>query len=572
MKRRRCTSCNHVMKGHKKKRCVVEQELVLSCGSVYVGTVYDNKPSGRGRLNSEDLTYDGDFLNGERHGEGIEIKGNGCRYSGHWVRDMYQGYGCLKKDNMEYKGTFCRNRYHGKGILTKILPNGFKTVYTGQFSQHSKHGKGKHVVREGTYEGEFYYNARHGKGTFTFVNGDIYSGDWRRGIEHGVGVFTSSEETYTGDWVRGKRHGNGRWSCNYKGEYNGYWKRGLRHGKGVHVYKTGETYTGGFSNGERTGFGRLCSSDSVCIYRGFWLKDAYNGRGTLVEDGISFKGSWEDGSREGMFEETRADGLITTGPWTNDVRHGTFVCKNKKRLYLWGEKTSFRKRKNARAAAIKTMKKHDYQTADAILTHYPSILTWKFLYSHDPRGFFLCRLPKEIVYKNIQKYILKCFKKKQYVFLKHLMECVPEDKLRTLSAHVPELFDAITADFVPNPWIVRHNSYSESTKRRLLDGLHLGEFGRCEPKDPFTRLDLTEESGSYLNTMPALARSLYNKISVYITHAQDIDHLAYIYNVQDFETLLKNARDSNDKATVLRLIKERDLFIAESVQSRRDET
>jgi len=558
------------MKGHKKQRCNAAEEIVLPCGSVYTGAVYDNKPSGRGRLDSEDLTYEGDFLNGERHGKGIEIKESGSQYSGQWLSNMYHGYGCLKRDTIIYEGMFRRNRYHGKGKLIKNLPNGQQKIYIGQFSQGSKHGQGKHTTAEGIYEGEFYYDMRHGNGTFTNGQGCMYSGHWRRGVEHGTGVYTSSEETYTGDWSRGKRHGKGRWNSKYRGNYNGHWKRGLRHGKGVHVYNSGEQYTGGFSSCERTGFGVMINTNKQPIFSGFWLKDVYNGRGTLIEDGIAFKGTWEEGVREGMFEETRPDGSTLSGPWTNDLRHGTFATfvageqKKKRKLYLWGQETTFKKKKDAKSAAVCTIKKNDYQTASAILDHYPSLLTWHFIYKHDQRGIFLHMLSMNVINKNIQKYAFKCFKSKRYVFLEHLVECLPEDVVSTLRSNVSELFDALTAEFVPNPWIANKNSYSESTKQKLLEGLHLGEFGRCEPKDPFTRLQMTEKSGKYLNTTPKLGKILYQQFAINVMHKPSVEQVAYVYNIQDFEEMLKNARDADDKVTVLRLMKERNRFISES--------
>ena len=119
MKRRRCTTCKHAMKGHKKQRCLSIDELILPCGSSYSGTLYENKPSGRGRLNSSDLSYEGGFLNGERHGEGVEVKKDVYSYKGQWLQNMYHGYGKLELDTTVYEGMFSRNRYHGKGILLK---------------------------------------------------------------------------------------------------------------------------------------------------------------------------------------------------------------------------------------------------------------------------------------------------------------------------------------------------------------------------------------------------------------------------------------------------------------------
>jgi hypothetical protein len=49
------------------------------------------------------------------------------------------------------------------------------------------------------------------------------------------------------------------------------------------------------------------------------------------------------------------------------------------------------------------------------------------------------------------------------------MEKFPENSLIDTT---PELFDALSKDFVANPWIVHTQSYSEETKNKLLEGLH----------------------------------------------------------------------------------------------------
>ena len=65
MKRRRCKTCKHLMKGHQKKRCNIDQTIKLIDGANYIGTIYNGQPSGRGRIISVDLTYEGDFLEGK---------------------------------------------------------------------------------------------------------------------------------------------------------------------------------------------------------------------------------------------------------------------------------------------------------------------------------------------------------------------------------------------------------------------------------------------------------------------------------------------------------------------------
>jgi len=40
-------------------------------------------------------TYEGDFVNGKRHGSGVYVSVSGARYEGEWQNDMRHGYGIL---------------------------------------------------------------------------------------------------------------------------------------------------------------------------------------------------------------------------------------------------------------------------------------------------------------------------------------------------------------------------------------------------------------------------------------------------------------------------------------------
>ena len=88
-------------------------------------------------------------------------------------------------------------------------------------------------------------------GVQTFDNGDVYTGEFLDGKKHGKGVLkTLSNRTYEGGWENDLPHGygvnifpNGKV---YKGEY----KKGRPFGDGQWIYSDGSTYTGKWINGE----------------------------------------------------------------------------------------------------------------------------------------------------------------------------------------------------------------------------------------------------------------------------------------------------------------------------------
>ena len=146
MKRPRCKTCKHRMKGHRKKQCMAKKRLLID-GCTYEGSVYDNKPSGRGRLESEEFIYEGEWCNGLRHGYGRETSTSGVSYDGEWVDGKYHGQGHLKGvDNSEYRGEFFRGKFHGRGFYKN---------------------------NDMSYDGEWYHGSRHGEGIFVNENGSL---------------------------------------------------------------------------------------------------------------------------------------------------------------------------------------------------------------------------------------------------------------------------------------------------------------------------------------------------------------------------------------------------------------
>lgn len=549
------------MKGHKKQRCEGIKILFLESGHKYVGAVYDGKPSGHGILEDDESSYVGVFLNGKKHGSGTETFSSGRQYKGEYSRGCFHGQGQLVLESGSiYDGNFHTGAYHGNG---KIVHS--DSSYEGQWTHGTYHGKGKHTTRFGTFEGTFYYNVRHGSGTFTEPNGNQYIGAWRRGKREGKGTYTTPDGSYTGSWNHDVQNGHGRWVSKTHGIYIGHFKRGKRHKQGTQTWPDGTTYEGGWSKGKQTGHGIQTWTDGSS-YCGFWLQDKYNGSGVLTIAGdSSFKGEWDSGQRDGEFLETKSDGSTSIGPWRNDVRHGTFIEDDNNRiLYIWGTRVTFNDDRSAESACKKMTKARDYEGARVVLQHHPELITWKFFYKFDKRGINAYLMNKKDIVYGLKKYAYRLFKSKRYNFLYQLMENCPEDATVTVNQEAEELFDILSKNFVPNPWIMRNQSYSIDTKNKLLSGLFLGELGRCPPKDPFTRLPINETSGTFLEKQPKKAKEIYSRFMKAIGKQPTIREIARSFDVQDFEELLKNAREANDRDTIKRIMEERNDYIRQN--------
>ena len=112
-------------------------------------------------------------------------------YSG---RGTYEtGYGSIKA---KYIGDFVDGERHGQGTLYFI-----KDRYVGEWKNDQKHGQGTQYYKN--YK-EKYYKDRYHK------PGDKYVGEWKNGYIDGKGTYYfANGDKYVGDFVGGERHGQG---------------------------------------------------------------------------------------------------------------------------------------------------------------------------------------------------------------------------------------------------------------------------------------------------------------------------------------------------------------------------
>ncbi len=301
----------------------------------YEGEWQEDEISGNGTLiwrNGE--KYVGEFKNGSYHRHGVTIFAENDdlerkSYDGEWKEDERSGNGTFTwKTGEKYFGEFLNGLYHGHGVLTypkndefyrisyerewkydeksgngtEISKNGEK--YVGEFLDSSRHGHGVQIYpdKDGlnrlTYDGEWIEDESSGNGTLIWKNGDKYVGEFKSDQQDGYGVMTfeknSTRLSYEGEWKEGKKSGNGTciWKNGHKyvGEYlndlrhghgivtysknstglsyEGGWKENKKSGKGTYTWRNGEKYVGEFKDGLQDGERTLYSAKNKVIKRG----------------------------------------------------------------------------------------------------------------------------------------------------------------------------------------------------------------------------------------------------------------------------------------------------------------
>ncbi|CAF1003902.1 unnamed protein product [Adineta steineri] len=134
----------------------------------YTGDFILNIPFGKGRRQyASGNLYEGMWVNGKRHGYGVFSWSNGNgEYIGQWENGIQQGHGIhiwyiIRAEESQYalrnyyEGNFLNGRRHGQG--TFYYSSG--TKYIGEWKSDQKHGKGKVILRNGTViEADFSYD------------------------------------------------------------------------------------------------------------------------------------------------------------------------------------------------------------------------------------------------------------------------------------------------------------------------------------------------------------------------------------------------------------------------------
>ncbi|CAK92861.1 unnamed protein product (macronuclear) [Paramecium tetraurelia] len=157
-------------------------ERVYKNGIIYTGEVQFGIPHGKGKEKQSDkIIYDGNYLNGERHGQGLLHHQDGSTYEGEHQNGLMKGKGTFRySDGTYYSGQLLNGVMHGKGIL--IDTDG--TIYEGEFENGQKEGKGIMKFQDKSqFEGQFHQNLRHGKGKLIKRDGQVQDCEFKNGVQ-----------------------------------------------------------------------------------------------------------------------------------------------------------------------------------------------------------------------------------------------------------------------------------------------------------------------------------------------------------------------------------------------------
>ena len=170
-------------------------------GTTYSGELLNGLRHGFGTFESpsEEINYEGNWKNGLKNGYGV-MKKKGCTYEGNWKDGFIDGKGKLTwKSGNIYKGEFSKGKIDGDGFMIWFNEN---KKYSGHWEKNVQNGygvqiwyetKGEHKFLFNRYIGEWKDGKRNGYGIFYYSNGAKYEGTWKNDNKDGFGIFTFNE-------------------------------------------------------------------------------------------------------------------------------------------------------------------------------------------------------------------------------------------------------------------------------------------------------------------------------------------------------------------------------------------
>ena len=229
----------------------------------------------------------------------------------------------IYSDNSSYEGRFLKGNRHGKGSF--IFKEGH---YIGLFNKNKKDGEGKLSYYNGeSYIGQFKSNTFNGKGKFVYANGDVYKGHWQDGKKEGYGTYIyKNQDIYVGYYVNDKKSGKGTLTNVDQNIQNGIWLNDIlidvadsnidqkpssselkylfencneiycHEINGRYTYSDGSVYEGMFINNQPQGEGN-CEYSNGNQYSGGWKNHGPHGLGVMTfSSGKKYGAEWSYGN------------------------------------------------------------------------------------------------------------------------------------------------------------------------------------------------------------------------------------------------------------------------------------
>lgn len=184
-------------------------EIIEPNGNIMIGEFEEEILNGKGEqfnfVNKQDLYYKGDYVQGRREGQGVEII-KSCIFEGTFMNNMkIKGKATYESGDI-YEGSFDNNVFHGEGhyIWKRNCHE-----YIGGYSNGKYDGHGIYKWSEVEYyKGEYQNGIKEGHGEMHMKNGIVFIGPFVNGVMHGEGDYKSKSYTGKVEFINGQLNKN----------------------------------------------------------------------------------------------------------------------------------------------------------------------------------------------------------------------------------------------------------------------------------------------------------------------------------------------------------------------------
>ena len=205
--------------------------------------IYEIKGKGKEYIYTEysgELIFEGEYLDGKRHGNGKEYDYNNLIFEGKYLNGKRHGKGKeyyllfkeQKKINiLKFEGEFFNGKKwngkqyeinnnkiyeikNGKGFIKEFHFDG-EIIYESEYLNGEKTGKVKEYHKNGKlkFEGEYLNGQKNGKGKEYYKYGDLkFEGEYLNGEKNGKGkdYNDNGKLIFEGEYINGKKHEEGK--------------------------------------------------------------------------------------------------------------------------------------------------------------------------------------------------------------------------------------------------------------------------------------------------------------------------------------------------------------------------
>lgn len=362
------TKSNLTMKGTWRYGVPVDGkwDFIYQNGTMYEGRTVCLQPFGHGIMtyfdqNGQNLVarYEGDFINGLRHGFGMcKFDNDGTEHWGDWVADEPLNFFSdelvaeVPKSidvSIEKEEIFIGN--DSISIINQIDSIvGHEDDEDDESIQlfdvdnneekgpkeiiESSNGVSQEEKKADENSKEEYFEREHAKNNDSGTSDYNEISDQANEKQKKVSLYRyTNGDTYCGLLNNNaKREGHGTYvSERLTTKCICEWSDSQRHGKGQILFPCGITYEGEFDNNMIEGSGTITLIDGT-FYSGKFERGLFNGKGTLKEaiSGRVYVGNFVNGMKNGNGEETYPDGTKYVGEFKQGKRFGQGILFKKK--------------------------------------------------------------------------------------------------------------------------------------------------------------------------------------------------------------------------------------------------